>query len=135
MLEFVEHPKSNGSEKDGYDTDQQIRPCLLHSMTSSDLSIDDNLSTAASSYDSDEEYQLAQREWEESLGQLQQLFAVLLPFFGKWLGRRWSHIGLSLLHGEPLSRMIDAGYQYMLDIYVLVWAKPFSLEPNPQAQA
>jgi len=62
-------------------------------MTSSDLSIDDQLSSAASSYDSDEEYQLAQREWEESLGQLQQLVAaVLLPFFGKWLGRRWSHI-------------------------------------------
>ncbi|KAF8912973.1 hypothetical protein CPB84DRAFT_1957372 [Gymnopilus junonius] len=59
-------------------------------MPSSVTSLDDRSST--SSYDSDEEYRLAQQEWEESLQQLQQLVAVvLLPFFGKWLGRRWSH--------------------------------------------
>ncbi|EEB94217.1 hypothetical protein MPER_07008 [Moniliophthora perniciosa FA553] len=46
----------------------------------------------ASSYDSDEEYQLAQEEWEESIRQLQHLVsAVLLPLVGKWLGRRWSY--------------------------------------------
>ena len=46
------------------------------------------------SYDSTEEERLALLEWEESLEQLQQLFAiVLLPFFGKWLGRRWSYWG------------------------------------------
>jgi len=79
-------------------------------MTSSDLSIDDHLSSAASSYDSDEEYQIAQREWEESLGQLQQLVAaVLLPFFGKWLGRRWSHIGSFLLN-DLFSWRVDTGY-------------------------
>lgn len=62
-------------------------------MPSSHLSLDET-SSAASSYDSDEEYELAQKEWEESLNQLQQLVGiVLLPFFGKWLGRRWSHIG------------------------------------------
>ncbi|KAJ3515268.1 hypothetical protein NLJ89_g1869 [Agrocybe chaxingu] len=61
-------------------------------MPSSVVSVDD-ISSAASSYDSDEEYRLAQEEWEDSLQQLQQLAAVvLLPFFGKWLGRRWSHI-------------------------------------------
>ncbi|KAF8634428.1 hypothetical protein AX15_000879 [Amanita polypyramis BW_CC] len=44
-----------------------------------------------SSYD-DEEHRLAQQEWEDSLIQLQQLFAaVLLPYLGKWLGRQWSH--------------------------------------------
>ncbi|KAJ7071138.1 hypothetical protein C8F01DRAFT_975094 [Mycena amicta] len=43
------------------------------------------------SYDEDEELRVAQQEWEESLHQLQQLFSiVLLPVFGKWLGRRWS---------------------------------------------
>ena len=74
-----------------YDTDQTLPSS---SMPPSDFSVDDHLSSAASSYESDDEYQLAQREWEESLGQLQQLVAtVLLPFFGKWLGRRWSHIG------------------------------------------
>lgn len=66
-------------------------------MPSSHLSLDDT-SPAASSYDSDEEYELAQKEWEESLNQLQQLVGVvLLPFFGKWLGRRWSHIGTHCL--------------------------------------
>ena len=44
----------------------------------------------------EEEYRLAQEEWEESLEQLQQLVSiVLLPFLGKWLGRRWSHWGMS----------------------------------------
>jgi len=62
-------------------------------MPRSDASLDD-ASSNASSYDSDEEYRLAQEEWEESLQQLQQLFSVvLLPFVGKWLGRRWSHLG------------------------------------------
>jgi hypothetical protein len=62
-------------------------------MPSSDASLDD-MSSTTSSYDSDEEYRLAQQEWEESLHQLQQLFAiVLLPIFGKWMGRRWSHLG------------------------------------------
>ncbi|KAJ7900230.1 hypothetical protein B0H14DRAFT_1556047 [Mycena olivaceomarginata] len=47
--------------------------------------------SSQTSYDSDEDFRLAQQEWEESLHQLQQLVSiVLLPFFGKWLGRRWS---------------------------------------------
>ncbi|KAJ3908652.1 hypothetical protein F5879DRAFT_793171 [Lentinula edodes] len=59
-------------------------------MPSSHASIDDLSSEI--SYDSEEEYHLAQREWEESLHQLQQILsAVLLPFVGKWLGRRWSY--------------------------------------------
>ena len=49
-------------------------------------------------YELDEEELEAQREWEESLEQLQQLFSiVLLPYLGKWLGRRWSHWGVSTL--------------------------------------
>ena len=52
----------------------------------------DSLSSDGS-YDSDDE-RLAQEEWEESLEQLAQLVSVvLLPFFGKWLGRRWSYWG------------------------------------------
>ncbi|KAI0660376.1 hypothetical protein C8Q70DRAFT_1052953 [Cubamyces menziesii] len=51
-----------------------------------------SVSSDASSYDSDEEDRLAEQEWQESLQQLQQLFAiVLLPYLGKFLGRRWSH--------------------------------------------
>ncbi|TEB39032.1 hypothetical protein FA13DRAFT_1785299 [Coprinellus micaceus] len=54
-------------------------------------SLSDDSRSTTSSYDEDE-YLLAQQEWEESLEQLQQLVGiVLLPFIGKYLGRRWSH--------------------------------------------
>ncbi|TDL28720.1 hypothetical protein BD410DRAFT_681677, partial [Rickenella mellea] len=46
-----------------------------------------------SEYDSDEDYRIAQQEWEDSLQQLQLLISVfLMPFVGKWLGRKWSHL-------------------------------------------
>lgn len=66
---------------------------LYHiNMSSSHASIDDL--SSESSYDSDEEYYLAQKEWEESLHQLEQIVSiVLLPVLGKWLGRRWSYWG------------------------------------------
>ena len=42
----------------------------------------------------DDDYALAQKEWEESLSQLTQVFSVvLLPYFGKWLGRRYAYAG------------------------------------------
>ncbi|KAH8102522.1 hypothetical protein BXZ70DRAFT_1006439 [Cristinia sonorae] len=78
----------------------------LDSTSRSDYSYDDD--------DDDDEYRLAQQEWEESLAQLQQLVTVvLLPFFGKFLGRRWSHwayarylkvgLGLPFFFGERRS--------------------------------
>jgi len=40
----------------------------------------------------DEEYLQALEEWEESVKQLQMLVSVvLLPWFGKWAGRKWAH--------------------------------------------
>ena len=61
-------------------------------MPLSETSLDDLASNA--SYESDDEDRLAEKEWEESLQQLQQLVSVvIMPFFGKWLGRRWSHWG------------------------------------------
>lgn len=66
-------------------------------MPSSVASIDSI--SSASSYDSDDEFRLAQEEWEESLQQLEQLASVvLLPFLGKWMGRKWSHWGASSAH-------------------------------------
>lgn len=66
----------------------------VHSLDSFD-SVDDHDVDAG--YDSDEEYRLAQKEWEESLQQLQQLFSiVLLPFLGRWVGRKWSYWGESV---------------------------------------
>lgn len=51
---------------------------------------DDNLSVTT--YDSEEEARLAQEEWEESIGQLNLALQVMvLPFFGKWLGRKTSY--------------------------------------------
>lgn len=51
---------------------------------------DDDLSVT--SYDSEEEARLAQEEWEESIGQLNLALQVMvLPFFGKWLGRKTSY--------------------------------------------
>lgn len=39
-----------------------------------------------------EQDRLVQQEWEEGVRQLQMAFQlVLIPFFGKWLGRRWSY--------------------------------------------
>ena len=65
-----------------------------------------------SEYDYLEELE-AQREWEESLEQLQQLFAVVLfPYLGKWLGRRWSHWGTPFiscpLSSAPYCRLIHS---------------------------
>jgi len=63
--------------------------CIL--MPKSEASLDLSSSSSEASYGSDEDFRLAQMEWVESIEQLQQLVSVvLLPFFGKWLGRRWS---------------------------------------------
>lgn len=49
-------------------------------------------SSSNASYDSDEDYRLAQKEWNESLEELQQLALVLLlPWVGKYLGRKCSY--------------------------------------------
>ncbi|TFY71453.1 hypothetical protein EVG20_g1566 [Dentipellis fragilis] len=67
-----------------------------------------------SSYDPDDDLDIAQEEWEESLNQLVQVVSlVLFPYLGKWLGRRCSYwayarylkfgLGKSFLLGqEPL---------------------------------
>lgn len=96
-------------------------------MPSSIASID---ISSTSSYDSDEEYRLAQEEWEESLQQLKQLVSVvLLPFVGKWMGRRWSHWGVSsLFRFSPVSIPPDLAkidlVQHTLDTSALVWGRP-----------
>lgn len=65
-------------------------------MPSSVLSIDTSDSLSDSSLDLDEEALLAQREWEESVEQLQKLVSfVLLPMAGKYFGRTFSYWGES----------------------------------------
>lgn len=58
------------------------------------------MSDVSSDYSSDDdderERALIREEWEDSLRQMQMLFSiVLVPFFGKWMGRRWSYWGES----------------------------------------
>lgn len=100
-------------------------------------SIDSLDSTASSEYsyddDEEEELRLAQQEWEESLEQLQQLVAVvLLPFLGKFLGRRWSHWGMSLaaccVHINPDLISPSFSIQRTLDISDLDSESRSSLE-------
>ena len=68
-------------------------------MPKSVVSIDSFISSDDSD---DEEHRLAQQEWEESLEQLAQIVSVvLLPFLGKWLGRRWSYWGESPHNFSP----------------------------------
>jgi hypothetical protein len=73
---------------------RQLVASSLPAMPRSEGSLDFSSTSSDSSYDPEEEYRLAQQEWEESLEQLQQLVSiVLMPFVGKWLGRRWSYWG------------------------------------------
>ncbi|KAG6878623.1 hypothetical protein C0993_001146 [Termitomyces sp. T159_Od127] len=67
-------------------------------MPPSQASIDD-----FSTYDSEEEYRLAQQEWEETVQQLHLLVSVvILPFVGKYLGRRWSQWDISHRELQPM---------------------------------
>jgi hypothetical protein len=52
------------------------------------------------SFDSEDHAALIQEEWEESLRQIESVISViLLPFFGKWYGRRVAFWGESECEG------------------------------------
>lgn len=57
---------------------------------------DDSVSYPSSeaSFDSDDQHALIQEEWEESMRQLEMVVSViLLPFLGKWWGRKFAFWG------------------------------------------
>jgi hypothetical protein len=84
-------------------------------MPNSVVSIDSYFSSDDSD---DEEYRLAQQEWEESLEQLAQIVSVaLLPFLGRWLGRRWSYWGMFITL-YPLSISVVTCYTIAYARYV-----------------
>lgn len=61
-------------------------------MPSSVSSLDS--SHSIDSIDSEEEDRIAQEEWEQSVQDIQRLFAaVLLPYVGKYFGRSFSYWG------------------------------------------
>lgn len=133
MAHGSEHGGNNGDENEGRSERKQpgwwgcpVRPCCRKFGTDSDVpsssipslasppavtmpgsvsSLDSLHSPSELSYDSDEEWQLAQREWEESLEQLQQLVSiVLLPFLGRYIGRKWSFWGAHAIFVFPAPR-------------------------------
>jgi hypothetical protein len=69
------------------------------SSSSSQVYISPTSSSAASTVSDEEEEEedddLAEQEWQESLAQLALLFnLVLLPFAGKYFGRRFAYFGI-----------------------------------------
>ena len=93
----------------------------------------DSIDSYYSSDDSDdEEYRLAQLEWEESLEQLAQIASVvLLPFLGRWLGRRWSYWGKFIILSPP-SILVITCYNIAYARYVrLGLGKSFFLGEGP----
>ncbi|CAK9786181.1 hypothetical protein CC85DRAFT_300627 [Cutaneotrichosporon oleaginosum] len=49
------------------------------------------LSSSDESFDSEDQSALIQEEWEESMRQIEAVLSVIiLPFFGKWWGRRFA---------------------------------------------
>ena len=61
-------------------------------ISSSGSDITDLSTESGDDYDSERERQL-EREWEEGMEQLKMITTiVLLPFFGKWLGKKWAYL-------------------------------------------
>lgn len=88
----------------------------IDSIDSEEDDVDDDVSFTT--WDSEEEARLAQEEWDESIRQLQLAVQVmLLPFVGKWLGRRWSYWGgccSLLLSMGKTGRLISSSPQSLL---------------------
>lgn len=76
--------------------------------------VDSLPSISSSALDSDDEVDEAQEEWERSLEQLQMLLTmILIPFAGKYFGRKFAYWSESLLfpwvavgHGRCRERRI-----------------------------
>lgn len=64
----------------------------------SDLDDIDSLpSTSTESFESDDDDYDAQKEWEQSLEQLQLLLTmILVPFAGKYFGRKFAYWSMSI---------------------------------------
>jgi hypothetical protein len=100
-------------------------------MPNSVVSIDSYFSSDDSD---DEEYRLAQQEWEESLEQLAQIASVvLLPFLGRWLGRRWSYWGMfMILSPHSISLALHDAPQPMHATFASAWGDHSFLEKDSQ---
>lgn len=88
-------------------------------MSSSDADEIDSLPSSAttSSADDDEYVSDAEREWRESLQQIELLLTmVMVPYLGKYFGRKCAYWGTSCC------RMTSVTQKVCIDIYI-GWAK------------
>lgn len=88
-------------------------------------SLDSSPDSSDDGYDSDEELRLAQQEWEENVRQLQLLVSVvLLPYVGKFLGRKWAHSGEHCM----LDLNLRSAHSWQSTLVTPVWdgVPPFS---------
>ncbi|TFK57053.1 hypothetical protein OE88DRAFT_1650605 [Heliocybe sulcata] len=94
-------------------------PSLLSPMPASVASLDSISPASDDAYDSDEEYRLAvEQEFQESLQQLQLILSViLLPYLGKWLGRRWSHWAYARYLRLGLGKAFLFGEKHLSTVY------------------
>lgn len=93
---------SDAARASASDTSDDGERNYLDDMSSIDASVADwvpedqwdSASRTSSELREQEERRLALQEWEEGVYQFKMAFQlVLIPFFGKWLGRRWSYWG------------------------------------------
>ncbi|KAI1380644.1 hypothetical protein F4677DRAFT_404163 [Hypoxylon crocopeplum] len=78
--------------------------------------IDSLPSTSTESFTSEDDYD-AQREWEQSLEQLQLLLTmILVPFAGKYLGRKFAYWS-TILNYSPEASSILTGLNRLGKIY------------------
>jgi hypothetical protein len=64
----------------------------VDNISSSGSDITDSSTESGDCYGSEREWQL-EREWEEGMEQLKTITTtVLLPLFGKWLGKKWAYL-------------------------------------------
>jgi hypothetical protein len=74
-------------------------PIPYPQQTPSSSSSSSSSSDASSDFDEEEQAAMIQEEWEESLRQLEVVFSiVVIPFFGKWYGRRFGFWCMSCCH-------------------------------------
>lgn len=78
--------------EDAFEKHERANPLLA----GDDDEDDDEEEEDGSDYDEDETSAMIQAEWEESMRQLEAVVSiVLIPFFGKWWGRKWAFWGMS----------------------------------------
>lgn len=71
------------------EAEKQPIPSPWQQVIQANLSTDSVTSSEALEREQD---RLALQEWDEGVRQLQMAFQlVLIPFFGRWIGRRWSY--------------------------------------------